>query len=111
MTSRTKQLLSFMAVFALCLGLAAMPSYGRRSKKSKKSAQTSAQATQPNTATNASAATSSNMVWVNTRSKVFHVKGDRYYGKTKNGKYMTEAEAIKQGYHEAKRGGHKKASK
>ena len=43
------------------------------------------------------------MVWVNTESKVFHKEGDRWYGKTKAGKFMTEADAIKDGYREAKR--------
>ena len=42
------------------------------------------------------------MVWVNLDTKVFHREGDRYYGKTKHGKFMTEDEAVKAGYREAK---------
>jgi len=42
------------------------------------------------------------MVWVNLETKVFHREGDRYYGNTKNGKFMTEADALKAGYREAK---------
>jgi DNA uptake protein ComE-like DNA-binding protein len=44
----------------------------------------------------------SGMVWVNLDSGVYHKEGTRYYGKTKNGKYMSEADAIKAGYRAAK---------
>lgn len=40
-------------------------------------------------------------VWVNTRSGVFHRPGMRYYGKTKEGQYMTEVQAMAKGYRAA----------
>jgi hypothetical protein len=46
------------------------------------------------------AAKASGKVWVNTESGVYHKSG-RWYGKTKNGKFMTEAEAKAAGYKEA----------
>ena len=37
------------------------------------------------------------LVWVNSDSHIYHKEGSRFYGKTKKGKYMTEADAIKEG--------------
>jgi hypothetical protein len=47
------------------------------------------------------AAQSKGLVWVNTESKVYHKSG-AFYGKTKQGKFMTEADAQAAGYRAAK---------
>lgn len=55
---------------------------------------TSTRNTSPRAATSA-------LVWVNTDTKVFHKPGTKWYGKTKHGKYMTEADARRAGYRPA----------
>jgi hypothetical protein len=37
------------------------------------------------------------MVWVNTDTKIYHTEKSPWYGNTKNGTWMTEADAIKAG--------------
>lgn len=37
------------------------------------------------------------IVWVNTRSHVYHFQGERYFGSTKQGKFMCEQAADKEG--------------
>jgi hypothetical protein len=44
------------------------------------------------------------LVWVNSETHVYHKEGSRFYGKTKKGKYVSEADAIKEGDRAAKGG-------
>ena len=42
------------------------------------------------------------LIWVNTATHVYHKEGSRWYGRTKHGKYMSEADASKEGDKPAK---------
>jgi hypothetical protein len=44
------------------------------------------------------------LVWVNTETHVYHKEGSRFYGTTKKGKYVSEADAVKEGDRAAARG-------
>jgi hypothetical protein len=56
----------------------------------------------PPSASDIAAARTTHKVWVNLDTGIYH-KGGRWYGKTKNGKFMTVDDAKKAGYKPAKR--------
>ena len=41
------------------------------------------------------------MVWCNNNTKVYHLSDSKFYGTTKNGKFMTVADAQKAGFKQA----------
>ena len=49
------------------------------------------------------------VVWVNTRSKVYHTSGSKDYGKTKKGAYMCEKESVAAGFRPPKAPASKKS--
>jgi hypothetical protein len=56
--------------------------------------------TTPPTAHDIANAKSQGLVWVNLGTRTYHKGGD-FYGKTKRGKFETEEDARKEGFHEA----------
>ena len=82
----------------------------KNSEKGKSTADKKADATPPPSVQEIADARDRGLVWVNLNSRAYHKDGE-FYGKTKRGKFMTEAEARKAGYHDAKPGSSAKRSK
>jgi len=63
-----------------------------------KAAANRARATAPGT-TPAQAPPNPTDVWVNLSTKAYHCPGTKYYGATKHGKYLSDADAKAAGFH------------
>jgi hypothetical protein len=96
------KILSHILKSAAMLAILALP-FSAPAQTPTPSKTTAAKTTAPSAADIADAK-SKGLVWVNTGSstKAYHKADDKYYGNTKAGKFMTEADAQKAGYHLAK---------
>jgi uncharacterized iron-regulated membrane protein len=92
--------LAWLTFAGLVMGITMLPNQARAAQPA---GSTGAQKTAAASKSSGKAGSShKGMVWVNPKTKVFHRPGDQWYGKSKGGKYMTEADAVKAGYRPAK---------
>src|SRR5215475_6792250 len=92
--------ISALAVTLLFYGSAVASQATATKEKSSKTATKAVAAAAP-TEREIADAKAKGLVWVNTSSKVYHKDG-KFYGKTKQGQFLTEADAQKAGYRAAK---------
>jgi len=93
---------AWLRLAVACLLVAGAPALTFQTGSPNSTAVGKAQSPSTPTTAEIAAAKASGKVWVNLDSGVYH-KGGRWYGKTKNGKFMTPDEANKAGYKSAKR--------
>lgn len=100
---RLLRAIALVSVFGASLVLAQTPA----SKPTTAAAPTATKAAKPAPAPSAADianAKAKGLVWANLNTKVYHYATDSTYGNTKNGKFMTEADAKTAGYRAAKQG-------
>ena len=80
-----------------CRGHGGVQSWGEATSPANAPSQPGTQPAPTTTQRTTPAPAGAGQVWVNTASKVYHCPGTRWYGKTKQGSYMSEVEARAQG--------------
>jgi len=80
-----------------CRGHGGVQSWGEATNPANTRSQSTAQPAPTTSQRAAPTLGGAGQVWVNTASKVYHCPGIRWYGKTKQGSNMSEAEARAQG--------------
>ena len=80
-----------------CRGHGGVQSWGETTSPANAPSQSAAQPAPTTSERAAPTPGGAGQVWVNTASKVYHCPGTRWYGKTKQGSYMSEPEARAQG--------------
>jgi hypothetical protein len=112
MKTHIKTVICVLAAEFVLLGpaMAVQNERGSAADKEKIAASKTGEVTPPPSAQDIANAKSQGLVWVNLNSRVYYKDG-QFYGKTKHGKFITENEAQKQGFREAKDSSSKKGTK
>lgn len=98
---KVKSLCAALGLFAACASMSAGAAKAPASAAAKAASAATAPAKAVKAAPAAKAvapAAAPGQVWVNTDSKIYHCQGSHHFGKTKQGEYMSQADAQAKGF-------------